>query len=407
LRVAIVSYRPVGTMPTGSRRILLDLATGLVERGFRVAIYNISRRGVGCPEALDPGVECVEMDEDLLRRSLLLPTRILTAASREGLLFTKFLVQPWVDRVSRVYYEIAEDIASRGCDVAILETIYTGFLFPLLVYMGVPSAIRIHNVEAEYVSSIAYRRLRGVAYRVMNHVELGALKGVKSLIAISARDKLILERLYGVEAAYLGPTVRASRKQCSSGDADAVKRYGLECGSYIVFVGSSHKPNIEAIEHALHSIERSGVRATIAVAGSIGEYLAMRGVKNKGIKILGVVPEETLKSLYCCASASLAPIISGGGVPIKLIESLLYGLPTITSKRALLIVPGLKHGENVLIAEEVGGVGEAIKILAKDRGMAEDISRGAMKLSEETIGFEKTIERYIKYIRSIASAETS
>jgi hypothetical protein len=37
-------------MPTGSRRIIIDLAVGLKEKGFHVDIYNISRRGYGYPD---------------------------------------------------------------------------------------------------------------------------------------------------------------------------------------------------------------------------------------------------------------------------------------------------------------------------------------------------------------------
>jgi len=46
----------------------------------------------------------------------------------------------------------------------------------------------------------------------MHHVELEALKGVKSLIAISARNKLILGELYRIEVTYFDPTVRVSRE---------------------------------------------------------------------------------------------------------------------------------------------------------------------------------------------------
>jgi hypothetical protein len=50
LKIAVISYRPIGPMPTGSRRIIIDLAVGLKEKGFHVDIYNISRRGYECPD---------------------------------------------------------------------------------------------------------------------------------------------------------------------------------------------------------------------------------------------------------------------------------------------------------------------------------------------------------------------
>jgi glycosyltransferase involved in cell wall biosynthesis len=126
-------------------------------------------------------------------------------------------------------------------------------------------------------------------------------------------------------------------------------------------------------------------------------------ISDKRVKILGIVPDRILRSLYCCASFSLASIVSGGGVPIKLIESILYGVPTVTSKRAELIIPGLKHLENVVIIERIGGIAEALKILSRDRILRNKISEGAQRIADELIGFERTIERYRAYIEDIAN----
>ena len=121
------------------------------------------------------------------------------------------------------------------------------------------------------------------------------------------------------------------------------------------------------------------------------------------MKILNFVPDEVLRSLYCCAAISLAPIFSGSGVPIKLIESLLYEVPTIASRKAELMIPGLKHLENVIILERIGNISEALKNLYKDEDLREKVSRGARLLVEKSIGFEKTIERYYAYMTKLTS----
>jgi glycosyltransferase involved in cell wall biosynthesis len=139
----------------------------------------------------------------------------------------------------------------------------------------------------------------------------------------------------------------------------------------------------------------------LAIAGGIGEHINRKGLISKRIKILGIVPDKILKSLYCCAAISLAPIVSGGGVPIKLIESILHGVPTITSRRAELIVPGLKHLDNVVIIEKIGSLSEALKTLTRNRDLRYRISEGALQLAEKAIGFEKTINRYIEHIEKI------
>ncbi|MEM1611698.1 MAG: glycosyltransferase, partial [Sulfolobales archaeon] len=199
MKIAVISYRPIGTMPTGSRRIIIDLAVGLKREGFHIDIYNTSRRGHGCPDDISlEGVGCVELPEDLLRRALLLPPRILTLASREALLFIKLVAQFMVDRVSRVYQELADTIDSRGYDLAILETIYLSHLGSLLRSRGIPAMLRLHNVEAEYIASLSYRYLKDIAYRSMKAVEWRSLRMISNRIAISLRDKEIIKKLYNL-----------------------------------------------------------------------------------------------------------------------------------------------------------------------------------------------------------------
>lgn len=402
LRIALVSYRPIGSMPTGSRRIIIDLAVGLKERGFHVDIYNISRRGSGCPEDIVlEGVGCEELSEDFLRRSLLLPSRALSLASNEALLFTKLVAQFSVDRISGVYHKLTETIISRGYDLVVLETTYLSHMASILSFIGVPYMVRIHNVEAEYIASLSYGLLRGLAYRAMHYVERRALEIARNCVTISMRDREIIKKLYGVETHYLGPTVRGSRKDCSSKDQELVGGLSLECENYALFVGSPHKPNIDALSNILEAVSGDWVEMDLAIAGGIGEHINRKGLISKRIKILGIVPDKILKSLYCCAAISLAPIVSGGGVPIKLIESILHGVPTITSRRAELIVPGLKHLDNVVIIEKIGSLSEALKTLTRNRDLRYRISEGALQLAEKAIGFEKTINRYIEHIEKI------
>lgn len=403
LRISIVTYRPLEAAPTGSRRIILDLASGLHSRGVDVTMYTIVRRGVGCPrEKRYSKVACIEIDEDVLRRLLLLPYRALSLSSGEALLFLKLISQFYVDKLSKAYYELARIIASENPNIVFLETLYTTFIGTMMSSMGIPTVLRTHNVEAEYIPSLAYAPLRDLAYRYLYLLENKFLRMHKNIVTISVRDSKILERLYNVKTIYLGPSLNASRRYCRNYDCDVIKHYGLKCRDYILFVGSLHKPNVDAILSILNAYSKDNFNFDLVVVGSICKYIDKLGITNDKIKVLGIVPDDILRSIYCCSEGSLAPILSGGGVPIKLVESLLYGIPTITSKRATLIVPGLIHGENVLIIEEVGGLSEALRILVTDETLRERLSRGATELTEKVLGYEVTINRYLKYLNSIA-----
>ncbi len=46
MRIAIISPGPLDGVPIGGKRVILDLAVGLSERGYSVDIYAIPRRGL-------------------------------------------------------------------------------------------------------------------------------------------------------------------------------------------------------------------------------------------------------------------------------------------------------------------------------------------------------------------------
>lgn len=404
MRVAIVSHRPLGVISTGGGRIIRDLAVGLRERGLHVDVYSLSRKGLGCPrDDYFRNIECVEISEDLLRKILLLPSRALSLASKEALLFIKLMIQFDIDRISKLYKDLMEIICSRNYDLAILETTYLSHLGHMLSLKGLPSMLRIHNVEAEYIASLSYKSLREFVFRSMQRIERKVLEMINNRVTISMRDKEIISKLYRLETVYLGPTVKGSKKDCSRKDQNNIESLGLECGRYALYVGSSHKPNIIAVNNILQSIKKDNIKITLVIVGEVGRYIRKNSGNIGYVKILNFVPDEVLRSLYCCAAISLAPIFSGSGVPIKLIESLLYEVPTITSRKAELMIPGLKHLENVIILERIGNISEALKNLYKDEDLREKVSRGARLLVEKSIGFEKTIERYYAYMTKLTS----
>jgi glycosyltransferase involved in cell wall biosynthesis len=106
------------------------------------------------------------------------------------------------------------------------------------------------------------------------------------------------------------------------------------------------------------------------------------------VETLGFVT-DLAHDAYAHASCALAPLLQGGGTPLKLIEALAYGLPVIATPRA---VAGLevRDGEHCLIAESSGEFAAAIVTLLRGEGPPELGWRGrelaAKRYSIEALG---------------------
>jgi glycosyltransferase involved in cell wall biosynthesis len=81
------------------------------------------------------------------------------------------------------------------------------------------------------------------------------------------------------------------------------------------------------------------------------------------VEVLGFV--EDLSAAYANASCAVVPLLQGGGTPLKLIEALAYGLPTVATPRA---VAGLavRDGEHCLIADGAEAFAEALLHVLRD-----------------------------------------
>ncbi|HSZ69088.1 MAG TPA: glycosyltransferase family 4 protein [Solirubrobacteraceae bacterium] len=98
------------------------------------------------------------------------------------------------------------------------------------------------------------------------------------------------------------------------------------------------------------------------------------------VQTLGFVAD--LRATYAAARCAVVPLRHGGGTPLKLLEALAYGLPTVATPRATAGLP-LRDGEHCLIADGADAFAAALVRVLGD---------GAPALGER--GRELVAERY-------------
>jgi glycosyltransferase involved in cell wall biosynthesis len=108
------------------------------------------------------------------------------------------------------------------------------------------------------------------------------------------------------------------------------KIVGLGEGPAVLFMGSWHGPNIDAVERVLnYSYALPSV--TFIVLGSAGlRFAATSHAPN--IKLLGVVEDSEKQVLLSAADLAINPMTSGTGSNLKMFDYLASGLPVISTR---------------------------------------------------------------------------
>ncbi len=126
--------------------------------------------------------------------------------------------------------------------------------------------------------------------------------------------------------------------------------------------------------------------------------LRLLGLKQKNVSVLGEVPDA--RAFILSKSIAIAPLFSGSGVRIKIIESMSLGKTVISTKTG---AEGIDYtdGENIIIADTADEFAAAIVRLYKNQDEAVRIGKNARRLIEEKHENQKIIQQLQAFYQEI------
>jgi len=173
----------------------------------------------------------------------------------------------------------------------------------------------------------------------------------------------------------------------------------------ILFVGTmGYLPNRDGMRWFCREIlplvraQRPACRLTIAGSGG-REYLAHLAQAGT-VEITGCVDDPT--PCYQRASLAVAPLRSGGGSRLKILEAMALGRPVVTTRLGCEGLD-LKSGEDVLIADEPAAFAAAIVSLLTDHGLWHRLVRAARQKAETRYDWNLAGERLLGLYRQLHS----
>lgn len=136
---------------------------------------------------------------------------------------------------------------------------------------------------------------------------------------------------------------------------ERVRRRGVRPGAaaspfVLLFVGTHHGPNVDAVDWLLdHAAGFSGCELRLLGAAG-GAFAADARTNHPGIHLLGEVSEAERLAALAAADLGLAPMRSGTGTQLKVLEYAAAGLPVLSTPLGLRGL-GFAPGAEVAVAE--------------------------------------------------------
>ena len=147
------------------------------------------------------------------------------------------------------------------------------------------------------------------------------------------------------------------------------ERHPISAEPTLLFIGSFfHKPNIDAAEFLIQKIwpyvHKVIPTATLIIAGFPPDKIPSYRLDIRGIRFLGFV--EDLENLYRKSRVVCAPILSGSGTRVKIIEAAAYGKPIVSTQIGAEGIQ-MREGRDILLHDDPKQFAEACVRLLKEK----------------------------------------
>lgn len=226
-------------------------------------------------------------------------------------------------------------------------TVYYWAFLRLIRMLGVKTTVVYHAHNVEYLLR-QWKNNRFIA-RATFWAERSLLRRCDLSTAVSEVDAAQFEKLYGVRPLLLPNGVdRAAFESVGRDDINAVKaKYGLKNKTTLFMGLIDYLPNREALRYLLDRVfprvveSVPGARLAV-IGGSLDE-------KHDWLDNPGSIPFEEVPAFIRACQVCAAPVFSGSGTRLKILEYLAAGRPVITTTKG---AEGLDlTGASVVIAD--------------------------------------------------------
>ena len=256
-----------------------------------------------------------------------------------------------IKRLPHLIHRMVEEIARAQSPVVVLEgaswAIYHRLLLQRLRRSMPQVKIIYHSHNVEYL--LRLQRHSSAISMITRWAEGYLVKSADLATAVSEIDQDHFARLYGVRPVLLPNGVDTERFGRSNLQNITRLKAAYQLNDQtLLFAGFyAYRPNREAIDFLVGSLmPKLRVRhpsATLALTGGGAPY------HEPWLKNVGTIPYNDFASFVAACGIAVAPIFSGSGTRLKILEAQAAGLPVVATEKAAEGL-SLTHGTDILFA---------------------------------------------------------
>jgi len=258
-----------------------------------------------------------------------------------------------------------------------------------------------HNVELDLKKSML--PTNSTAETLLNKLfamERDACQYSDLVLACSDEDRVRLIELYNanediivtipngvdtVENAYIGFKERELLKE----------KYGISEEKIIVFIGSWHKPNLEAVEEIL-TMAKELTDCKFIIMGGLNGAFTDRTIPGN-VVFTGSVSNEMKRMIFSVADIAINPMLHGSGTNLKIAEYISFGIPVVTTK---IGARGYGFPEDVVVMADTKDFRAEIRKLLSAPERQVEMTKRARKFIEEYFDWDKISAKMIHSLES-------
>jgi glycosyltransferase involved in cell wall biosynthesis len=240
----------------------------------------------------------------------------------------------------------------RDSDFIVSETIYP---YPVISELFSREKIVYGSENVEYLlkrNMLKESRVLDKLSKKIFEVEKSCYLNSKLVISCSELDIKEFKRLYGSRDEVVlvpnGVDSKAVPFIAPSSRVRLKRLYGLKDKKVAIFIGSCHKPNIEATFEIVRLAKLHRDIDFLIIGGL--DVCFKDSDTPKNLKFLGTLSEEDKLRYLSIADIALNPMLTGSGSNLKMLDYLASGVPTLTTEVG---ARGINLPERSVIIEEL------------------------------------------------------
>ena len=308
-----------------------------------------------------------------------------------------------VERFKSGNFEIklAEILKNNEFDIVQIELVYMSpYIETIRKYSKAKIVLRAHNIEhmiwqriTEGTKNLFKKYYFNHLVNTLQNYELSILDKYDGIVPITSEDAEFFEAHSSKPVFPVSFGIKLEKFNISQNNKSENAVFHIGAMNWM--------PNEEGIKWFLNEVfpllHKTLPDLKIYLAGrEMPEW--MKNLKLDNVKVVGEV-EDALEFISS-RSISIAPLLSGSGIRVKIIESMAMGKAVVSTS---IGAEGINYtdGENILIADTPEDFCNAISTLFKNPEEATKIGEKARKLVAEDHSSAKIIEQLVSFYQQI------